>query len=458
MRLAIPAALLAAAGCAVGPDYQPPPLQAPAAWTSPADAGAADLSRWWTVFRDPILDRLVERAVAANLDLRVATARVREARAVVGVAQGRLLPEVAAGGSYGRTRLSENALQFPIDPLTTSRYAAGFDAAWEIDLFGGVRREREAAVAEAGAAEALRRAALVTLLGDVGLNYVGVRGQQRLLRALRSNVESAASTVELTRARLQAGVATALDLARAEAQRAAAEAAIPPAEAQLRRLIHRLGVLLGGPPGALAAELSEERPIPRAPDRVVVGLPSDLLLRRPDVLAAERRLAAQTARIGVATAELFPRVSLTGAFGWESLSSGDLFQAASRTWSVGPSIRWPIFAAGRLRAQVRVEEARQEAALAEFEHAVLRALEDVENGLVAYAQEGARRTQLEAAVEANRRAVALADDLQRQGLAGFLDVLDARRSMYVAEAELARSEADVVLALVALYKALGGGW
>jgi multidrug efflux system outer membrane protein len=247
-------------------------------------------------------------------------------------------------------------------------------------------------------------------------------------------------------------------VSRAEALLASAEAALPPVEAALKQTVHRLSVLLGLPPESLAAELSAEAPIPAAPARVVVGLPSELLLRRPDVRQAERRLAEATATIGVAVSELYPKFSLTGAFGLDSLGSADFLKWESRAWSLGPSVRWPVFAAGRLRAQVAVEDARKNQALDAYEKSVLTALEDVENALVAYLREGERRKSLEAAVAADRKAIELADDLYRKGLTSFIDVLDAQRALYGAQAELARSQAEVTLDLVALYRALGGGW
>lgn len=450
--------ILVASGCAVGPDYERPAIPAPAAWNESLDASPADLSRWWTLFNDPVLDRLVERAVRANLDLRIAEARVREARAQVGVVQGALLPQVAAGGSVTRGRVSPNGVQFPLGDPYQTRYSAGFDAAWEIDVFGGTRRAVEQASADLEAWNESRRAVLVTLLGDVAGNYVGLRGNQLLQSVLRRNVESARGTLEITRARLQAGVATTLDVARAEAQMASVEAALPQVDASIRQSVHRLGVLLGAAPATLFGELGAEAPIPAAPARIVAGLPSELLLRRPDVRVAERRLAAATAAIGVATAELYPKFSLTGSFGLDSLSSADFFKGASRAWTLGPSVRWPIFSGGRIRAQIAVEDARTEQALASYERSVLLALEDVENALVSYLREGDRRRSLEAATAANVTAVELADDLYKKGLTSFIDVLDARRALYTAQAELARSQADVMLDLVALYKALGGGW
>ena len=450
--------LLTGAGCAVGPDYERPKTEAPATWGEKAETASADLSTWWTLFRDDNLNSLVERAVKSNLDLRVAVGRVREARGQMGVVFGALFPEVDAGGFYTKSRVSPNAEQFPLPSNYQSHYNGGLTASWEIDLFGSVQRGIEAATADYESWVENRRNVLVVLLGDVARNYVDLRGNQLLVAVLRQNVVSAKDTEEITRARLVAGVATSLDVARAQALRASAESAIPPVEAAIKQSIHRLSVLIGTPPETLTAELTPVKAIPTAPPRVVVGLPSELLLRRPDVRQAERKLAEATAAIGVATAELYPKISLTGAFGLDSLSSADFLKWESRAWSLGPSIRWPIFAGGRIRAQIEVQNAQQEQALAVFERTVLTALEDVENALVAYLREGDRRRALDEAVVANRVAVGLAEDLYKKGLTSFIDVLDAQRALYLSQADLARSEAEVTLDLVGLYKALGGGW
>jgi NodT family efflux transporter outer membrane factor (OMF) lipoprotein len=451
-------ALLLLAGCTVGPDYQPPPTNPPVEWGEKAETATAELSRWWTVFNDEALNRLVDLAIRGNQDLRIAAQRLQEARGQLGVVTGALLPEIDLDGYYSHSRVSPNGQPFPLTDIYQSRYHLSFDASWEIDVFGGARRAYQAATADYESWVENRRAVLVSLLGEVARNYIGLRGNQLLLAALRQNVVTARGTVEITQARLAAGVATTLDVARAEAQRASTEAALPEVEAAIKQSIHRLSVLIGHPPEGLTPELAPEAPIPAAPARVVVGLPSQLLLRRPDVRQAERRLAAATATVGVAVAQLYPSFSLTGAFGLDSLGSADFFKWQSRAWSLGPTIRWPIFAGGRLRAQVAVEDARKEQALAAYEKALLVALEDVENALVDYLRQGERRSLLEAAVTANRKAVELADDLWRKGLTSFIDVLDAQRALYVSQAELARSQSQVTLDVVALYKALGGGW
>lgn len=460
MRRAWPLLLLS--GCMVGPDYAPPAAPAPAAWTRAEadriDAGPAELSRWWAVFRDPALESLVARAVASNPDLRIAAARVAEARAAAGIAVSALGPTAAAGASYDRTRTSGNVFTFPGADLHQSYYRAGFDAAWEIDVFGGLRREVEAATADAQAAEEDRRAALVSLQAEVARVYVELRGAQRRRAVLRDQVKAASERLALLQARLDAGVATSLDVVREEALLRSTEALLPPAERDVALASHRLGTLLGRDPGALVAELGAEAPIPVPPARVVVGLPAELLARRPDVRRAERRLASATARVGAATADFYPRISLTGAFGLESLRASSFVESASLAWSVGPAVRWPIFASGRLRARLGAAEAVEDQALAAFEGSLLRALEEVENALVAYLREGERRRKLAEAVAADRRALQLSEDLQRRGLASYLDVLTAQRALQGDELQLADSDAAVTLFCVALYKALGGGW
>lgn len=449
--------VLVLAGCRVGPDYEAPAPEIPPAFAR-GEGPSGDLSRWWTVFGDPVLESLVARAVEGSPDLRLAAARVREARAAARAAGAELLPSVDLDGAYARTKTSGNVFTFPGADLHQSRYRGGFDAAWELDLFGGLRRGVEAATADAESAEADGRAALVALQAEVARVYVEFRGAQRRRAVLRTQAASGVDRLSLLQARLAAGIGTDLDVAREEALLRATEAQVPDAERDVAQARHRLGVLLGRAPGALDVELAADAPIPLPPARVVVGLPAELIARRPDVRRAERALAAATARIGVARAELYPQISLTGAFGLESLRASDFFESASRFWSVGPAIRWPLFSAGRLRAQVDGAEARQVQALAAFDGAVLAALEDVENALVAYLREGERRGRLEAATAAARRAAGLSENLQRQGIVSFLDVLAARQALQAEELRLAASEAALTLTCIALYKALGGGW
>ena len=455
--------MLLIVGCAVGPNYRPPKVSVPESWgesqKNAAFNHADPIVQWWKTFNDPVLDSLITRAVESNLDLRVAEARIREARFQSGVVSSELWPSVETSASYSRSRRSQGISIIPPKArLKRNLYQAGFDASWEIDLFGGKRRAIEAARADIDAAVENRRDVLVTLLAEVARNYIEVRGLQRRLEIVRNNVRVQQETIDITRARFEAGLSSELDAVQAEALLATTQSQIPTLESSTKQTIHRIGILLGQKPDALQAELTKGAPIPSAPAMVPVGLPSGLLRRRPDVRRAEWELAAATARIGVATADFFPKFSLTGDFGLQTEDLNVFSLTNSRYWSFGPTIRWPIFQAGRIRANVKVQNARQEQLLVNYEKAVLTALEDVENALVTFAGEQVRHKNLTAAVNANRRAVELAGELFTRGLANFLSVLDAERSLYESEDNLAQSEHTVSLNLVSLYKALGGGW
>jgi NodT family efflux transporter outer membrane factor (OMF) lipoprotein len=471
MRRIVLSTLLTAGliGCAVGPNYREPELKLPARFGGPPSTQPATvaISQWWETFNDPMLDSLIERAATDNLDLRIAGARLREARAARGVVTADLLPQVNINGSYERRRRSSLGNQNTNFGGTGSSsgssresglWQAGFDSDWEIDVFGGVRRSVEAANADIQASIEDVRDVRVTLLAEVGRNYVELRGFQRQLAFNRENLQAQQQTLELTRSRFQSGLTSDLDVARAEAQARTTEAEIPAVETQALAAMHRLAVLIGQEPKALADELDRPQALPPPPPSVPPGLPSELLRRRPDVRRAERQLAAATARIGAAVADWFPRFSLTGSLGRQGEQAKDLGRADSDYWSVGPSVSWPLLDWGRIRSNIGVQNARQQQALAQYENTVLIALEDVENALVAYEKEQARRQSLSAAVEANRRAVDLASQLYSRGLADFLNVLEAQRSMFISQDALARSDALVSANLVQLYKALGGGW
>lgn len=464
------------AGCAVGPDYQRPQMKLPPAWSTTQPASPqASVARWWMNFDDPQLSGLIAIAVSSSPDMRLVQARIREARANSGAAASGLFPSVDANGNITRSRSSENLFDFNpgstgggvppgtggvfSPPGTTSTfYQAGFDASWEIDVFGGVRRGMEAADADLSAAVEDARDVWITLAAEVARAYMELRGAQRRLDIARRNIVSQQDTVDLTQTRFDAGIVGELDVAQARAQIARTQAAVPVLEVEVRRHIHRLSVLLGQPPTTLLASLSRPAPIPSMIDGLPAGLPSELLRRRPDVRRAERQLAASTARVGVAVAELFPKFSLTGAFGLQSTGSDEFFDSGSRFWSFGPSVRWPIFQGGRLRAEIAAADARREQALVTYEKTVLTSLEDVENALVAFEKEQVRLKSLEQAVTANRRAMSLASELYDKGLGSFLNVLDTRRSLLESEDQAAQSQRDVAVQAVSLYKALGGGW
>jgi len=466
-RLSSLAVLVFLAGCAVGPDYEAPQPKLSESWSSlagklpdqasVATSRSADLSRWWVSFDDPALDALIEKALDSSLDLKAAASRVREARALRGVAQGALLPEAGVSGSYDRVRASENG-PIPSDGKAFSLHQAGFDASWEIDVFGGTRRSVEAAEAQEEAAIEGLRDVRVVLLAEVARSYAELRGSQTQLAIALQNVEAQQKTFELTRTRRDAGRATDLDVARAEALVETTGSTVPAFESAIRLSIHRIALLLGQPPGALSPELSATRPIPKAPSEIPVGLPTELLRRRPDIRRAERELAASTARIGVATADLYPRFFLSGAIGLQSVDASDFATASSRLWSFGPQVQWALFQGGRIRANIEVQNARQEQAAIRFEQSLLGALKDVEDALVLHAREQARRAKLARAVAAQQKAVDLADQRYAQGLVDFLNVLDAQRQLFLAQDALVQSERSVITHSIALYKAVGGGW
>ncbi|MBN2508389.1 MAG: efflux transporter outer membrane subunit [Verrucomicrobia bacterium] len=450
------------AGCIrVGPDYAPPRAAAPAAWSSPAGGGVsaapadADLlARWWMVFEDPVLSDLIDRARAGNLDLRQAEARVREARAQRGMARAGLFPSLGASASASRARSSEEAG----GGATSEFYAAGFDASWELDVFGGKRRSLEAATAGWQAAEESLRDVLVSLLAEVALNYVEIREYQELVSITESNVLTRHETHDITRWRHEAGLTTQLDVDQARLSLEQARAQVPTLRVGLQQAKHRLAVLAGQPPGALNAQLAQPQPVPGTPPEVAVGVPADLLRRRPDVRRAERALAAQTAQIGVAKAALYPSFSLLGSIGLESLESASLFTAGARAAQGAAKAAWTLFDGGSIRQNIRVQTARQEEALSAYEAAVLAALRDVEDALVAYAGEQIRQRSLAEAVSAGRSAFELARDQYSSGLVSFQAVLDTQQALLSAQDQLAASRAKVTSNLIRLYKGLGGGW
>lgn len=451
-----------AAGCAaVGPRYLAPEPGAPPVWQAELAPGVsaareepAALGRWWAMLDDPILTRLVERAVAGNLDLKRAQARLREARARRRQAEAGLFPSLDARASARRQRSSAETGA----GATATLYSAGFDASWELDLFGGARRAAEAAAAGVQASEEDLRDVLVSLLAEVAQNYVDVRTFQARIAIAERNRDVQQETYDIARFRFEAGLVTQLDVEQARYNLEQTRAQIPTLQAGLARAEHRLAVLLGGMPGSLRGELAAAAPVPAVPASIAVGVPADMLRRRPDVRRAERELAAQTARVGAATAALYPGFSLVGSVGLEALSLSNLFTAAARTAALGVNALWTVFDAGRLRASLRIESALQEQALLAYESAVRTALEDTENALVAFGREQLRRSALQAATAAAERAAVLARQQYESGLLDFLSVLEAQRTLLSLQDRLAESDGAVTSNLIALYKALGGGW
>jgi NodT family efflux transporter outer membrane factor (OMF) lipoprotein len=453
---------LSLAGCAtVGQDYILPEVSATEQWSADLKGGLTDVSMdpqvlasWWTTFNDPTLTSLIERAIKSNLDLKEARARIREARARRGISRADRFPTADVTGSASSRRSSEDTGSGERREL----YAAGFDASWELDLFGGIRRSIEAAQADLEASQEHFRDVLVSLLAEVALNYVEARTFQRRLAVAEANIEAQTETYEITVFRFEAGLTTALDVEQAKYNLENTRSQIPTLRSSLEEAKNRLAVLLGTHPGAVDADLSERKPIPVTPLEIAVGVPAEVLRRRPDVRRAERKLAAQTARVGVATAELYPKLSLLGSIGLEALSLGNLFSASNRVDSIGPRFSWTIFDAGAIRKNIEVQNALQEQALMQYESTILTALEDVENALVAYAEEQLRRQSLVEATQAAQRAVDLALNQYSSGLIDFRDVLEAQRSLLSFQDRLADSGGTVTSNLISLYKALGGGW
>ncbi|MBN2808524.1 MAG: efflux transporter outer membrane subunit [Deltaproteobacteria bacterium] len=449
-------------GClAVGPDYVRVEAKAPKTWHTTLQGGLNDhrltpeaLSQWWQVLGDPQLESLEKRAVAGNLELKIARARIREARALRGVSQAELFPKLNATGSISDQRSSENNGLGHESKL----YAAGFDAGWELDIFGGRRRALEAAHAEVASSEEDLHDVLVSLLAEVGLNYVEARTFQARLTAARNNIAVQQETYELNLSLHNAGLIDALALEQSLYNLEHSRSQIPGLQTGLEAAKNRLAVLLGKNPGEVHPELAEEKAIPAIPLSLAVGIPAETLRHRPDIRRAERNLAAASARIGVATADLYPKFTLSGSIGLESISAGKLWQWASRSWNIGPSFSWNIFDAGAIRQNIQVQNARQEQALINYENTVLQALEEVENALVAYAKEQQRREALTQATASAQRADLLARDQYQAGLVDFSNVLEAQRSLLLFRDELAQSNGMVTTNLIRLYKALGGGW
>ncbi|MEJ2730132.1 MAG: efflux transporter outer membrane subunit [Deltaproteobacteria bacterium] len=450
------------AGCvAVGPDYVPVEPKAPSKWKSHLEDGLNEaslnpetLARWWTTIKDPQLSSLEQRAVEGNLDLQAARARIREARALRGISQAQLFPTADATGSITKSHSSADTGL----GTTTTLYSAGFDAGWELDIFGGVRRAVEAAQADLEASQEQLRDVLVSLLAEVALNYLEVRTFQARLTVTEKNIKAQQETYELNHSRFQAGIISELPVKQALYNLERSRSQIPSLQAGLAAAKNRLAVLLGESPGALDDELNEEKPIPVPPLSVAVGVPAETLRHRPDIRRAERILAAQTARIGVATADLYPKFRLFGSIGLESFSNDVFLDYSNRTWGFGPGASWNIFDAGAIRQNIKVQTALQEQALIQYESTVLGALEEVEDVLVAYAKVRRRREYLAKATEAARQADLLARDQFNAGLVDFSNVLITQLALLSLEDDLAQSEGAATSTLVRLYKALGGGW
>ena len=460
-RVMIPTLFLA--GCAAGPNFHPPKTEVSAAFANGSQTNmipAPTAVTWWQGFNDAILNRLVAQAVTNNPDLRIATAHVLEARALRMGAVADLFPVANANAGWTKSLASQDSepLPAPRSEREFSLYNAGFDATWELDLFGHVRRAVQADTADLAATIATRQDVLVTLISEVARNYFELRGAQNQLAVARGNVANERETLDLALAKLKGGRATELDTARARAQLDATLALIPPIEAAIQHSIHRLSVLTGQQPNALESELAPAAPIPTLPLMVNIGNPADLLRRRPDIRSAESSLAAATARIGVETSDLFPRVTFNGNLGVQASEVSGLFKSGADTYSFGPSITWAALDLGHVLARMKAANARADAQLASYEKTVLNALEETENALVDFGHEQVRRDYLRESDRSATEAMKLARQRYDGGVDDFLPVLDAQRAQLLIQAQLAQSETRTATSLVAIYKALGGGW
>lgn len=486
--------ILTGTGCmTVGPDYIPPGTQSADQWhtelkdglrenlketstpdTSAKGAGEAvasdenrhdnsamvsldELSSWWKTLEDPVLTELTGQAIHANLSVRQRVAALKQARAQRGITRARNFPTVGADTGIYRTGAGSTSTSAG-NGSASDLFSMGLDAGWEIDLFGGIKRANEAADADLAAGEADLKDILVSITAEVALSYLDVRVYQTRLDVAAANIEAQEKTAGLIQSRYQAGLSDELALKQAVYNLKSTQSQIPTLRTGLEAAKNRLAVLTGRQPGALHELLKHHDVIPSAPILIAVGVPADTLRRRPDIRKAERRLAAQTARIGEAEAERYPKFNLMGSIGLESLEVGDILGWSSRIWQMGPGVSWNIFDAGSIRRNIQVQTAIQEQYLLAYEQSVLSALEEVENALTAFAEEQIRKNRLLEAVAAAQRAAELAQEQYTAGLIDFSNVLDAQRSLLSFEDELAVSDGKVVTNLVALYKALGGGW
>jgi multidrug efflux system outer membrane protein len=451
-------AALLVTGCAsVGPDYHAP-KERPVTLQGggPAQRTGVDFEvQWWKQFGDPTLDSLIARAAKGSPDLRIAVARLNQARAALGTAQSQQVPDIEPGVSYSRSREQQRGSAY--QPVTTSAYQAGFDASWELDLFGGIRRSVEAARADAGAGEASLQDVQVTLFAEVARNYFYLRGTQLRIDVAKRDITNQQDSLKVIAARVEVGTGAEQDLASAKARLTAVEAQLPVFETQVQAYQFRIAVLLGARPGELDVDLSPAsfKPIFVS---LAIGGADEVLQRRPDIRIAERQLAAANARIGVAKADYFPHITLGGFVGFLAGRSNDFGGADSRAWSLAPSISWPGLNVERVAAGVKGARARAEEAEANYDRTVLTALEDVDNSLVGFNQQRIRVEKLIIQATESRRAAELAKLRYEAGRTDFLELLDAERTQLSAEDQLAEAEADINTRAVSLYKALGGGW
>ena len=469
LTILVVAAITGGAGCRLGPDYcAAPVVPLGEGWREVPDSTVRvdhdALAGWWFGFEDPVLDALVEQALAQNLDVREAALRIFEARAQRCIVCADLYPQATQDASYMRNRfaVSTGAFGAGFGGFGVDRFADqwsfGLNGSWEIDVFGRLRRLVEAADAEVDVSVEDYHDTLVLLLADVATNYVDARSFQQRIEIAQENLAIQQRTLDFLLDKFQAELVAELDVAQARANVESTAADIPSLETGYRQSLNRLSLLLGYAPGAVDDMMVPAAAVPSPPAEIAIGIPADLLRRRPDIRLAERALAAQTARIGAATGELYPKFTILGSFGLDARDFSRLFDADSLSASVGPRMQWNILEFGRFRCNVYVQQWREEQRAIQYERAVLRAAEEVDNALTAYSREKLRHVRLSNAVDANRRAVALSQKRYVGGDVSFQRVLDSQRSLLISQDQMALSEARVTANLIQLYRSLGGGW
>ena len=453
--------LLALAGCAVGPDFHPPEVKSPAAWvnsTQPVDTATTShlvpnpiiTVDWWTTFGDPELTKLVREAADQNLTVLQAEARIRAARAGVGLASAALVPSLGATGSFTQSSSHEGP--------THSLFQTGLDSVWELDIFGGTRRGMEAAQAGVEVSIEDRRDSLVVLVGEVGADYINLRSEQQLFDIAQKTLTYEENTLKITNDRWKAGFVSELDYENAKSAADSTRAQIPSIETAIRTDIYTLSVLLGREPGSLLDELGTTTPLPKTPDEIPVGLPADLLRRRPDIRAAEAQVHEDTANVGVAVAQYFPQFTVNGSFGFSGASIGQMAKLASQSWAWGPSINWPILEGGKIMWAVEAQRATLQGDLFAYRSTVLTAMQEVETALLSYHNEQIRNAALHDARDDNQKAFDLSLQAYTQGQLEFINVLTAELSLSSSQNQVEQSDAALATDLVTLFEALGGGW
>lgn len=456
------AVLLFFTGCVVGPNYKAPDTNVSQNYSESDNTDFSTAKpelNWWNSFDDPILSRLIDEAVKKNHDILIAEANIKAARAYQKQGDYDRYPTVTSGASIDKQERSKASIgNFPGISRDQTFFNAALDATWELDFFGRIKRSNEALNADYEAAVANQHSVTVSVTAEVALTYIELRGAQHRLDVAQNNANNQRDIYKLTQVIAAGGTGTELDVVRSSSQLESTLATLPLLQADIDVAIHRLSVLTGAEPGTLQAELSKPAQLPVFPTLVNIGQPADLLRRRPDIQSAERQLAAATARIGVETADLFPRVTLSGSFGFLGRSLADIGQSDYRTTSFGPFLTWPAFDLGRVRARIGAANANAEGLLANYQKTVLVALEETENNLVRVAKNRERQAHLQVAADAAQKAYDLSEVRYHNGVDSFINVLDAERQLLQIQDQLAQSEIDTGLALVALYKALGGGW